>query len=64
MIMNIINFVYCLVQPNSVSVFVPLCLPIIEKAQASPSQNTALLNEALYASLLLAIYLNSDLSIG
>ena len=53
-----------LVQPKNLSVFLTLCLPIIEKAQASTSQNMSLLNEALYASLLMATYLNSDISLG
>ena len=42
----------------------PYCLQIIEKAQTSTSQISPIYNEALSASLIIAIYLNSDISTG
>lgn len=44
--------------------FESLCLQSIEKAQSQVTQNQIFTVEALYASLLLAIYLEGDSSYG
>lgn len=60
--MNLIFFKQ--VQTAHLIIFLPYCLQIIEKAQIGTSQNSPIFNEALCASLVLAVYLNADISLG